>query len=46
LSVAIGWLAGIALCALAGAVGAVLSFGLYIAGRALLRWALRAIASS
>ena len=35
LSVAIGWLAGIAVCALAGAVGAVLSFGFYIACRAL-----------
>ena len=29
LSVAIGWLAGIAVCALAGAVGAVVSFGVY-----------------
>ena len=35
LSVAIGWLAGIAVCALAGAVGAVLSFGFYIARREL-----------
>lgn len=42
LAVAIGWLAAFAVCALVGAAGALFSFGVYIAGRPLVRRILRA----